>query len=245
MKKYSILIPAAGLGSRLKNFTKTRPKPLVKINGREILYWQIHYLLKSKIKIKDFHVIVGYKKKQTINFFKKLNLGYKINFYEIKNFKNTGCIYSFFLAAKKIKNDLIYFNSDLIVKDLSLDKLVKTKHNNLILSRKVKNNNFTVLQKILHNKNKIYQMNLGSIRKSNTEAVGPIKISYKMLLRSLYYKKKIKISDFKKMPCYSFFGLIAKNVDIFKEDIKDNTWHEINNVKDFKKTKKFLLKLHG
>ena len=47
------------------------------------------------------------------------------------------------------------------------------------------------------------------------------------------------------MPCYSFFGLIAKNVDIFKEDIKDNTWHEINNVKDLKKTKKFLLKLHG
>lgn len=243
MKKYSILIPAAGLGSRLKSFTKKKPKPLVKVHGKEILFWQIHYLLKSKIKIKDFHVIVGYKKNQTINFFKKLNLKYRINFYYNKNFRSTGCIYSFFLAAKKIKNDLIYFNSDLIVKDKSLNKLLDNRYKNVILSRKVKQNDFTILQKILHRKNKIFKMDLGPIANCKYEAIGPIRISYKMLSVLLNYKKKINKIYLKKMPCYTYFGLISKETDLYKEDIQDNSWYEINNIKDLKKIKKIFFKI--
>ena len=129
------------------------------------------------------------------------------------------------------------------MKDKSLNKLLDNRYKNIILSRKVKQNEFTILQKILHKKNKIYKMNLGPITNCKHEAVGPIKISQKMLSISLNYRKKINKIYLKKMPCYTYFGLISKKTDLYKEDIQDNSWYEINNIKDLKKIKKIFFKI--
>lgn len=77
-----IIILAGGKGTRISEYTKTIPKPMIKINNTPIL---IH-ILKHYVKFgfKDFYIALGYKKKVITNFFKnfkKLDISfrYKIN----------------------------------------------------------------------------------------------------------------------------------------------------------------------
>ena len=63
-----VIILAGGLGTRLSEYTKTIPKPMVKLNGRPIILYIIqHYV---KYGFKDFIVASGYKGNIIKNFFK-------------------------------------------------------------------------------------------------------------------------------------------------------------------------------
>ena len=67
-----VVILAGGFGTRLNEYTKTIPKPMVKIAGKPIiLHIMEHY---SKHGFKDFYIALGYKGDVIKNFFKKKNL---------------------------------------------------------------------------------------------------------------------------------------------------------------------------
>ncbi len=77
-----IIILAGGKGTRISDYTKTIPKPMIKINNKPILIHIIeHYV---KFGFKDFYIALGYKKKAIINYFKNFknidkSFRYKIN----------------------------------------------------------------------------------------------------------------------------------------------------------------------
>ena len=78
-----IIILAGGKGSRISEYTKTIPKPMIKINKKPIL---IH-ILKHYVKFgfKDFYIALGYKKDVITKYFKnfkKLDTSFK---YKINN----------------------------------------------------------------------------------------------------------------------------------------------------------------
>ena len=54
-----VVILAGGLGTRLSEYTKTVPKPMVKINKKPLIY----YVMKTYAKygFKDFIIALGYK----------------------------------------------------------------------------------------------------------------------------------------------------------------------------------------
>ena len=64
----TILILAGGKGERLKPITKSTPKPLVKINKKEILSYVIEHLI--KFNFKNLFVLTGYKHKLVDKFIK-------------------------------------------------------------------------------------------------------------------------------------------------------------------------------
>ena len=204
--KYSIVILAAGLGSRFGLKTSKCPKGLLKINNQEILKWQINYILKSKIAIKDIHIVTGYHSKLIKKFYLNNFKNLKLNFYYNKNYLNTGCIYSFFKTINKINSDLIYFNSDLVVSTKYLNKLIKNKNKNIILCRKKKNNKSTILQDVIISNGKIQKMDLKLKDRTFHEAVGPVRITLELLKKIKIIRKKLNLSFYKKMPCYTFFG---------------------------------------
>lgn len=57
--KHAALILAAGIGSRLAPITETRPKALVEVNGKPILFKQIENLRENGVE--DITVVTGYK----------------------------------------------------------------------------------------------------------------------------------------------------------------------------------------
>ncbi len=63
-----VVILAGGLGTRLSEYTKTIPKPMVKIANKPIIY---HIMkLYAKYGFKDFYIALGYKGDVISNFFK-------------------------------------------------------------------------------------------------------------------------------------------------------------------------------
>ena len=68
-KKMKVVILAGGFGTRLSEYTKDIPKPMVKINGKPII---VHIMsCYAKYGFKDFYIALGYKGKIIRNYFKK------------------------------------------------------------------------------------------------------------------------------------------------------------------------------
>ena len=80
-----IVLLAGGLGTRMSEYTKTIPKPMININGRPLLlYIMKHY---AKYGYKDFYIALGYKGEIIKKFFNKKFFDWNINL--IETGKNT------------------------------------------------------------------------------------------------------------------------------------------------------------
>ena len=66
-----VIILAGGLGTRISEYTKEIPKPMIKIKGKPIIYYIMqHY---SSHGFNDFIIAAGYKKNILFEYFKKKN----------------------------------------------------------------------------------------------------------------------------------------------------------------------------
>ncbi len=83
-----VVILAGGLGTRLSEYTKSIPKPMVKVRGKPLIYYIMkHY---SKYGFKEFLIALGYKGEVIKNYFKKNSFGWKINLIETGKKTMTG-----------------------------------------------------------------------------------------------------------------------------------------------------------
>ena len=72
-----VVILAGGLGTRISEYTKTVPKPMIKINNKPIIFHIMkHY---SHYGFKDFYIAAGYKKKIIKDYFKKKFYNWNVN----------------------------------------------------------------------------------------------------------------------------------------------------------------------
>ena len=72
-----LVILAGGFGTRMLEYTKTIPKPMVKVKKLPIIQHIINHYL--KFGIKEFYIALGYKKEIIRNYFKNKKLKYKIH----------------------------------------------------------------------------------------------------------------------------------------------------------------------
>ena len=72
-----VVILAGGLGTRLSEYTKKIPKPMVKVKKKPIItHIMEHY---AKFGFKNFFVATGYKQQIIKNYFKNKKFGWNIN----------------------------------------------------------------------------------------------------------------------------------------------------------------------
>lgn len=72
-----VVILAGGLGTRLAEYTKKIPKPMVSILGKPIIVHIMQHF--AKFGYTDFYIAAGYKQKILKDFFKNKNYGWNIN----------------------------------------------------------------------------------------------------------------------------------------------------------------------
>ena len=80
-----VVLLAGGLGTRISEYTKTIPKPMIKINGKPMLLHIMHYYARHGFK--NFYIALGYKGEIIKNFFNKKFFDWNINL--IETGKNT------------------------------------------------------------------------------------------------------------------------------------------------------------
>lgn len=75
--KIKVVILAGGMGTRLREYTKFIPKPMIKIKGLPILVHIMSHF--AKFGFKNFYVALGYKGNVIRNYFKNKKFDWKIN----------------------------------------------------------------------------------------------------------------------------------------------------------------------
>ena len=72
-----VVILAGGLGTRISEYTKTIPKPMIEVCKKPLIYFIMkHY---ANYGFKDFYIALGYKGHVIKKYFEKRNFGWNIN----------------------------------------------------------------------------------------------------------------------------------------------------------------------
>ena len=115
-----VVILAGGLGSRLSEYTKTIPKPMVLVNGKPILLRIMN--LYAKQGFKNFYIALGYKVEIIKKFFKKNNFGWNIKL--INTGKKTMTGGRLKRLKKYLKNETFMMTYGDGISNINLKKLV-------------------------------------------------------------------------------------------------------------------------
>lgn len=110
------IIIGAGSGTRLGEHTKNTPKPLLKINGKPLIQYQIDLFKKNNID--EIYVIVGSHSEQ-----------FKINAKIIKDIEHVdhNIFGSLLVASDKINNDVLISYADIIYEEKILNQILDSK----------------------------------------------------------------------------------------------------------------------
>lgn len=132
------LILAAGMGKRLKELTRDSAKCMVEVNGRTLIERMLFQL--DELNLTEIIIVVGYKAKELISFINTLNIRTPIIFVTNEIYSKTNNIYSLYIARDYlIKDDTLLLESDLILSDGVLKKLIDNTYPNLALVAKYEN----------------------------------------------------------------------------------------------------------
>ncbi|SEN48586.1 Choline kinase [Mesobacillus persicus] len=127
------LILAAGLGTRLRPLTDSKPKSLVGVNGTPILFKQIDNLVKNGIE--DITVVAGYKYQLLQDVLKESYPFVKVivNY----DYDKTNNMYSAYLAKEFFLNKkFLLMNADVFYDEVIIQELLLEKYENAIVVEK-------------------------------------------------------------------------------------------------------------
>lgn len=107
------VILAAGIASRLRPFTNSKPKCMIQLGGKSILERTISSI--RNYSIDEFIIVTGYLEEQITKFLNKFYPSSNISFIHNELYASTNNIYSLWLTKNRIKNtDILLLDSDII-----------------------------------------------------------------------------------------------------------------------------------
>ena len=116
-----VVILAGGFGSRISEYTKTIPKPMIKVGGKPILY---HIMkLYANYGHKDFYIALGYKGEIIKRYFKKNFFDWSVNLIETGQNTMTGGRLK--RIKKYVKNETFMMTYGDGISNINLKKLLK------------------------------------------------------------------------------------------------------------------------
>ena len=116
-----VVILAGGLGTRLSEYTKTIPKPMVSINGKPMLLRIMNYFYNYGFR--NFYIALGYKGKVIKNYFKKNKKDWDVKLIDTGINTMTGGRLK--RLTKYLKNDRFMLTYGDGLSNVNLKKLIK------------------------------------------------------------------------------------------------------------------------
>lgn len=236
------LILAAGLGSRLLEYTTDKPKALVSIAGKPIIDYQIEALIQNGIK--DINIVVGYLGDKIIKHLGRFEKrGCRFSYRFNKEYETSNSSYSFWLARNLINNvSYIYMNCDILFSGKILARLLLSEYKDIIVLDK----NIELadnMEQVRLDGDKIVEMHNIRFPGASGKAVGLAKFSQQtadwLLKRTGQY---IKSGDKNQ----NYYGIIREAVNHL--DIRvmptEGFLMEINSVNDLERANQKLSKNH-
>jgi len=124
------VILAAGVGKRLWPVTQHRPKCLVEIGGRSLLYRYLRSL--AEVGIPRADIVVGYKQEMIRAAASSNSYGVRMNFLVNEQF-HRGSISSLWVARTALDDDVIIMDADVLFHQEILRRLVQSPYPNALL----------------------------------------------------------------------------------------------------------------
>lgn len=216
------IILAAGVGSRLAEFTNGNPKCLLKIGEETILGREIRFLKELGFSKDDIRVIAGYKYEKLQDCGAQVIVNDK---YDVLD-----NAYSLALGLHGVDDDVIVMDSDLVFDRAVLEEILSDSHGNLVLSIRSDDleestgivtcldGKASAIGKQYHNTGYVYI----SIFKVCRGAVRPFE---EMLLLPRVHKTWYTDALTELMKQFDFYNKTT-----------DHRWHEIDFVEDYLET---------
>ena len=124
------IILAAGMGKRLKQLTKSNTKCMVDVNGIKLIQRMLYQL--DELNLSRIIIVVGYKAENLCDFISTLNVTTELIIIHNPKFSKTNNIYSLSLAQDYlVSDDTILLESDLILDDIILQRVVSDPRSSL------------------------------------------------------------------------------------------------------------------
>ena len=241
------IILAAGMGTRLHPETNTKPKSLVSVYDKPILWYQISGFNEARIDL--LLIITGYKSEKIEDYVKNIssNVSFPIVIIKNNDYKRTNNMYSLWLGYEhlrqnKIDYDVLFvLNGDVFMEKSLLVKAVrKTTGSKIFVDRSQYNEESmkieidSVTNKIINISKDIgpdraygVSIDLYRFEKDNAE------ILYTVIKNDFINKNILnKWTEFAIQR-----GFLNNLLDMYPEEITGYTWWEIDNFQDLERAK--------
>jgi len=233
MTKTAIIV-AAGLGSRLKERTISKPKGFLELNGKSLIERSIENLIECGIE--QIYIGTGY---LSIVYEKLASKYPQIKCIKSNMYETTSSMYTLYNMRDSIKDDFILLESDLLYEIDALNAILSDTRDDIILSSGRTNSGDEVYIEADKESNLInISKNINDLNSIYSELVGISKISYaryEMMCRAFEAKKNMKI-DYE----YMMVETIQERVFHVKK-MQNLIWCEIDNDEHYRRALNYIL----
>lgn len=220
MIKVAVIL-AAGLGSRLKDRTKEKPKGLLEVEGISLVERSVKNLLNSGIE--KIFIGTGYLSEAYDLFAQKYP---QIKTIKSDKYETTSSMYTLYNLKDSLNDDFLLLESDLLYEPISLNYLLEDKIEDIILSSGKTNSNDEVYIQVDDNLNLVaMSKKKDELDSIYSELVGISKISfnrYKQMCKFFENQDNVKID-------YEYIMVeTSKTNPFFVKKIDNLIWCEID-----------------
>jgi len=235
MIKQAVIV-AAGLGSRLKEKTVSKPKGFLELGGIAIVEWSVQKLLACGIE--KIIIGTGYRAEAYDELAKKYSA---IQTAFSANYETTSSMATLNVCASHVTDDFLLLESDLIYDSIGLSVLCNDIHENVILASGATNSGDEVyLESANGSFLKALSKKKAELGSTYGELVGITKISRSLLTAMCAYYEK-KRSELPKLDYEHAIMACTSSNPVFIRKIEYYAWREIDDESHLEMARKEIM----
>jgi|BioPla2DNA2_1021312.scaffolds.fasta_scaffold00316_35 alcohol dehydrogenase class IV/choline kinase len=223
----------SGVGSRLGELTKEKPKALVELKSGETILGRQLRILRS-VGIKEIVISTGYRAELIKEYCLKEFPELKFTFVHNPDYATTNSIYSMFLAENKFQDDFLIMHGDLIFNEGVVEKLLADQHRDLAcINTKLPKPDKDFKGRV---KNGKLQKIAVDIFTKDDYALQPLyKLSFATISQWMLSIKEMFNKGNVEVYAENAFNNVLPNLDVRVIDYKDDFIEEIDTLEDYER----------